>query len=92
MAFNQMWCDPLCVWHLPFTAFSAAASVCPCGQRLLLYHPAFHTAMFAAATTVEKTLQRLGSKFEVVPLPGDSAFVRPASIMYELDGEEAGAR
>ncbi|WIA21691.1 hypothetical protein OEZ85_000859 [Tetradesmus obliquus] len=40
------------------------------------------------ATTVEKTLQRLGSKFEVVPLPGDSAFVRPASILYELDGKQ----
>jgi hypothetical protein len=54
----------------------------------LLLVLAFYTAMAAAATTVEKTLQRLGSKFEVLPLPGDSAFVRPASIMYELDGEQ----
>lgn len=35
---------------------------------------------------MEKTLQRLGSKFEVVPLTADSAFVKPASILYELDG------
>ncbi|KAF8059720.1 folE1 [Scenedesmus sp. PABB004] len=37
-------------------------------------------------TTVAKTLARLGSTFEVSPLPGDSAFVRPKSVFYELDG------
>lgn len=39
-------------------------------------------------TTVEKTLQRLGSKFEMVPLPAEgSMYVKPAAVMYELDGE-----
>lgn len=40
-----------------------------------------------AETTVEKTIKRLGSKFDLVPLPGDSPFVKPASILYELDGK-----
>eukprot|EP00878_Enallax_costatus_P006192 GHUV01006491.1.p1 GENE.GHUV01006491.1~~GHUV01006491.1.p1 ORF type:complete len:285 (+),score=46.58 GHUV01006491.1:220-1074(+) len=39
-------------------------------------------------TAMAKTLARLGSKFEIVPLPGDSAFVQPASIHYELDGKQ----
>lgn len=43
-----------------------------------------------ADTTMEKTLKRLGS-FEVVPTPGPSAFVKPASIMYELDGTFPGS-
>jgi hypothetical protein len=44
-----------------------------------------------ADTTVEKTLQRLGSKFELVPLPAEgSMYVKPASVMFELDGEHPG--
>jgi hypothetical protein len=39
-------------------------------------------------TTVEKTLARLGSKFEMQPLPAEgSMYVKPAAVMYELDGE-----
>jgi hypothetical protein len=41
-----------------------------------------------ADTTVEKTLQRLGSQFEMVPLPAEgSMYIKPASVMFELDGE-----
>eukprot|EP00775_Hariotina_reticulata_P004164 gene4164-4412_t len=39
-------------------------------------------------TTVEKTLQRLGTQFDIIPPPSDSAFVRPASVMYQLDGKQ----
>lgn len=43
-----------------------------------------------ADTTVEKTLQRLGS-FEFVPLPPEgSAYIKPASVIYTLDGELLG--
>jgi len=42
----------------------------------------------AAETTIHKTRQRLGSKFELVPLPSEgSLYIKPASVMYELDGE-----
>jgi hypothetical protein len=67
------------VQHIHAAAAAAAAANASC---VLLDLQSF------AATTVEKTLQRLGTSFEVVPLPGDSAFVRPASILYELDGEQ----
>jgi len=41
-----------------------------------------------AGCTLQTTLSRLGSKFETVPLDGTSPYVRPASILYELDGEQ----
>lgn len=42
----------------------------------------------AAETTVEKTLKRLGTSFEMVPLPSEgSMYVKPAAVMFELDGE-----
>lgn len=47
-----------------------------------------HACVCAAETTIHKTLQRLGSKFELVPLSAEgSMYIKPASVMYELDGE-----
>eukprot|EP00879_Flechtneria_rotunda_P032256 GHRR01035432.1.p1 GENE.GHRR01035432.1~~GHRR01035432.1.p1 ORF type:complete len:158 (+),score=52.49 GHRR01035432.1:159-632(+) len=37
-------------------------------------------------TSTEKVIQRIGKKFELVALE-DSPFVRPASVLYELDGK-----
>jgi hypothetical protein len=34
---------------------------------------------------MDRILQRLGPKFEEVPIQ-ESAFVKPASILYEMDG------
>lgn len=39
-----------------------------------------------AGSTLETTLQRLGSQFQEVSIQ-ESAFVKPASVLYELDGE-----
>lgn len=46
-------------------------------------------AMYCPAdTTVDKTLQRLGSQFDMVPLPAEgSMYIKPASVMFDLDGE-----
>lgn len=38
-------------------------------------------------TSIEKILDRLGTKFEQVAI-GDSLFVKPASMLYELDGKQ----
>ena len=35
-------------------------------------------------------IKRLGPKFEEVPLEKDSAFVKPRSLFYELDGADRG--
>ena len=37
---------------------------------------------------MEETLRRLG-EVRLAPLPGDSAFVRPGSVYYHLDGAPA---
>lgn len=35
---------------------------------------------------ISEALKRLGSQVEEVPLSGQSLFVKPASLYYELDG------
>ncbi len=40
-----------------------------------------------AGFAIQETLQRLGTRFEEVPLKTASPFVKAKSIMYELDGE-----
>jgi hypothetical protein len=46
-----------------------------------------------ADTTIEKTLQRLGSTFDMVPLPAEgSNYIKPASVMFELDGKHLHAQ
>lgn len=39
----------------------------------------------AADTSMDRILQRLGPQFEEVPIT-DSVYVKPASILYEIDG------
>jgi hypothetical protein len=47
-----------------------------------------HVLLLCADTTIEKTLQRLGSTFDMVPLPAEgSNYIKPASVMFELDGK-----
>lgn len=84
-------CAGCCNWHSRAVhACSAAPHSCT-GPAQAPEQPARAPAAAAAAadTTVEQTLMRLGSSFEVVPLPSDSAFVQPASVLYELDGAQA---
>lgn len=40
------------------------------------------------ATDIHNALRRVGTKFEEVPLLTTSLFVKPSSVMYQLDGEK----
>jgi len=49
----------------------------------------YGTVSLSKGTTIADALQRLGTRFEEVPLVnGKSNFVRPCSLLYELDGKE----
>lgn len=76
---------PLCTTVSHAGSDHAAGSASQLSASAAIW-PTLHSTPQCSGVTMGETLQRLGPSLELTPMQ-QSAFVKPHSIMYQLDGE-----